>query len=258
MTQEDKFAEIKALSELASNNWDDIRNPSSYDYRNVNYRFGVRRVATPSERTNLLQASRGQTYDSNIKKYEDFLDQYKKDSEILHDFDKYRILEVVNLHNSGVIQLKNDMKFYEFGFRSTSVLQYWQTIFSKVSGCDVVKPCVNAAQDLGFNVEYNDLNHGIPNINDVGLLSAYHVFEHLSDPLACLEKVYSSLSSGAVLHIEVPIEPDGPRIRYGHLFPFHPGDLKEMLSIAGFRIVHYEDKSFPGGPPIERAVAVKD
>ena len=65
------------------------------------------------------------------------------------------------------------------------------------------------------------------------------------------------MSPGTLFHVEVPIEPDGPRIRYGHLFAFHENDLIKMLELTGFHILTVSRKTHHGGPFIERCLVIK-
>lgn len=255
--QEDKFSSISKLSQEIDDQRETLRDPQTHEYKVINYPFGSRRVAIASDKTKKLQAARGQSLGSDIANYDDFLRRYRQDSEVFHDFDKFRAEEIMNLRNKGLISLDRSKKFYEYGFRSTSVLSYWRDHFSDVSGCDVVETSVMASKDLGYQTEQVDLNESIPDLKNVGLISSYHVFEHLSDPLVCIKKTHEASEVNTVLHVEVPIEPDGPRIRYAHLFPFHKKDLYHMLEMSGWHIVNYTDIPYTGGPAIERATAVK-
>jgi len=254
----DKFLEIQNFAKMSSRGWDDLKDKNTYEYKKVIFPFGIRTVAVASERTKLLQASRGQSFGKDTISYEQFLINYQNDSKEFHDFDKLRILEIMKLNEDNLIKLDSKKCFYEYGFRSTSVMNFWKSFFSNVRGCDVVNPCVNASRDLGYETELIDLNYQTPNLKNVGLISAYHVLEHLSNPLECIQKTYNSIEKGCVFHVEIPIEPDGPRIRYGHLFPFHKNDLAEMMRSAGFKIIKVNDTPFQGGPEIERVTSIKE
>jgi len=257
MNKEEKYNEIQKYNELSARKWDDIKDPGTYDYRLIEYPFGTRKVAIASDRTKILQAARGQAFGTDINSYESYVEKYKKDSNEFHEFDKFRALEILSLQEKNHLKLDKEKFFYEYGFRSTAVLSFWKNYFNNVKGCDVVNPCINASRDLGYDTELIDLNMQVPNLDNVGLLGAYHVLEHLSDPFDVIKRTYDALPYDAIFHVEIPIEPDGPRIRYGHLFPFHTGDLYSMLIHTGFQVIGYTDKSLPGGPAIERAVAIK-
>jgi hypothetical protein len=258
MNLEEKNLELLKLSELSSKNWEDLREKSTYEYKHIEFPFGTRLVAMASERTKMLQTSRGPSFGKDASSYDEFMKSYVSNSKKIHEFDQYRINELFQLRNQGLIQFDSEKYFYEFGFRSTSVMDFWKSTFKNVKGCDVVNPCVYASQDLGYSTELIDLNFEIPNLSNVQLLVAYHVLEHLTNPLTCIQKVFASLEKGSIFHAEIPIEPDGPRIRYAHLFPFHKDDLSTMMKIAGFRIVHKSTTPFPGGPEIERVISIKE
>ncbi|MHA2062974.1 MAG: class I SAM-dependent methyltransferase [Candidatus Thorarchaeota archaeon] len=79
----------------------------------------------------------------------------------------------------------------------------------------------------------------------VGLVTMGHVFEHLQDPIAYLEKVKQLLMPGGTLMIEVPNLED-PQIQIvPYWTPFHhsyftPLTLAYMLEVAGFTMIAQE------------------
>ena len=244
---------LKDLTEK-SKDWSPTRETSQYEIEYVDFPFGTRKVAKFSELTKLLQSSRGVRF--YTEEIEEFVQKYKEHSE-LHDFDIARKKEIEVFKEKNLIKLNHEKEFYEYGFRYPAVIDSWKNSFANSRGCDITDVNVFAAKSCGYDVEVCDLNVSVPILKDVSLLVAYHVLEHVSDPLKAIINTYNSLSRGAVFHVEIPVEPDGPRLRYAHLFPFHPNDLRKMLEIAGFNIVFYTKTPFPGGPEIERAIAVK-
>ena len=117
---------------------------------------------------------------------------------------------------------------------------------------------ISICKKLGWNVEFKDLNdlNSIFNINPGTLIVCYHVLEHLSNPLESLKNLSKQLPPGVKLHFEIPIEPGVPRLNFGHLFPFERGDLQKMLIEAGFITVSFSNATHPGGPEIERVLAI--
>lgn len=105
------------------------------------------------------------------------------------------------------------------------------------------------------------------------LITAFHVIEHLSDPLKTLKALANKLSSDGRMVIEVPSSEDilltlyesdaFRRFTYWsqHLFLFNPETLKRLLQKAGLRILsiqqyqrypisnhlHWLAKGLPGG-----------
>ena len=89
------------------------------------------------------------------------------------------------------------------------------------------------------------------------MITGWHVFEHLSDPFATAAKVYHLLKPGGVLLCAVPNESNrlikrfltGNPHPFGdgtftpdseiHLTYFQPRTLKNLLRIAGFRIIGF-------------------
>lgn len=244
---------LKDLTEK-SKDWSTIREYSQYEIGYVDFPFGKRKVAKFNELTKLLQSSRGVKFYSG--EIDEFVQKYKEHSE-LHGFDIARKKEIENYQKNNLISLDSKKEFYEYGFRYPAVIDSWKDSFKNSRGCDITDVNVFAAKSCGYDVEVCDLNVSVPILKDVSLLVAYHVLEHVSDPLNAIISTYNSLSPGAVFHVEIPIEPDGPRLRYAHLFPFHSNDLRKMLEIAGFNIIFYTKTPFPGGPEIERAIAIK-
>ena len=62
-----------------------------------------------------------------------------------------------------------------------------------------------------------------------------------------------------IFHVEVPLE-EQPNYKYGHLFPFHSGDLEQMLRAVGFEvfsITQHESLGFHGKYRYARAIAIK-
>lgn len=246
-------SKLKDLTEK-SKDWSKVREISQYEIEYVDFPFGKRKVAKFNDLTKLLQSSRGVKF--YTEEIDEFIQKYKEHTE-LHDFDIFRKKEIEAAKEKNLIKLDSEKEFYEYGFRYPAVIDSWKDSFANSRGCDITDVNVFAAKSCGYDVEVCDLNVAVPTLKNVSLLVAYHVLEHVSDPLSAIINTYNSLSPGAVFHVEIPIEPDGPRLRYAHLFPFHPNDLRKMLEIAGFNIVFYTRTPFPHGPEIERAIAVK-
>jgi len=84
---------------------------------------------------------------------------------------------------------------------------------------------------------------------DYDLITAFHVFEHLSDPIAVLTTLTRHLGAGGRIVIEVPSSEDAlltfyesaafQRFTYWsqHLFLFNPETLRRVAAAAGMRVV---------------------
>ena len=234
--------EFKRLDELAkANNWFDPRNPENYILSEIEYSFGKRSCyKIPKEKYDLykdLQASRG--LNQHIK-----TDVSSHIEEIRNEASNFprNAIDIERAQEIDKLFLSNSTKvFVELGFRTPMLLEHYQKKYkTKVKGYDVVPVNVMVAKYLNYDVNLYDLNlcKNKLKIPKGSVVAAYHVFEHLSDPLRAIKKVYESLSEGSFFHIEVPVEElSAPNLRYAHLFPFHKRDLYNMLTEAGFTIL---------------------
>jgi hypothetical protein len=99
---------------------------------------------------------------------------------------------------------------------------------------------VGARERLGFDENTNYAGEGVYVENDPAklgkyeLVSAIHVLEHTTDPLASLAW-YASLTARWLL-LEVP-QRDAP-LRFPHLYYFPPALLVKMVQDAGMKIVN--------------------
>ena len=250
-------SELDRLVKIKSDdNWDAVRTANNYDRVVKEYSFGKRTVLVKKSNENYvdLQASRGINIVTREEE-EEFVGKVKN-SLNPNEGEIVRIKEIEN-H----FQDKKITGFVELGFRTPSLLDY----FSKTHDCttwgyDVVPLNIEVAKNLGYDGRHYDLDECKEDLDLKGanLVSAYHVIEHVSDPLQAVQKIYDAMDSGSTFHVEIPIEPGEPRIEYGHLFAFEEGDLNAMLQEVGFRVVSLTVNTHKGGPQIERCIAKKD
>ena len=209
----------------------------------MKFPWGERKIYEPIEVKNnyLLQRSRGidlEIEDSDEKMRE----KIKNSIENLVEIDHIRINEIDKVANH--LNLKFN-KFCEIGFRIPKLQNFYKKRGLEEKGLDINDYNVRLANELGFNCQVFDLNNEDKlDISDCDLIVCYHVLEHLSNPFNGLKKIVSSLKPGSMMHIEIPIEPDGPRLWYGHLYPFHPHDMMKMLNELNLKIFDKIDKTF--------------
>lgn len=253
----------KIVSELdrlvkrkSDDNWGELRTSDNYDRVVKTYSFGDRITYIKKNEKDYvdLQASRGINIQSREEE-ESFTSKVKNNLEP-NEADLVRIDELASVLNDEKLS-----GYVELGFRIPRLLDY----FSKNHNCsswgyDVVPLNVEVAKTLGYDARIYDLNkcEGNLDLSGASLISAYHVIEHVSNPLNALLKINESMDKGSVLHVEIPIEPGEPRVEFGHLFPFEEGDLNTMLLEAGFNVVSFSTSTHAGGPKIERCVARKE
>ena len=148
----------------------------------------------------------------------------------------------------------------EIGFRTPRLLKYYlEREYAYAIGYDVLEANVIAAQFLGYNADVYDLNECEKDLDlkNIDLVLAYHVLEHVSDPHKAIKKISESMSPDSHFHVEIPIEPGIPNIRYCHLFPFESGDIRWMLEDAGFQVLTFSMQTHPDGPVVERYLVKK-
>ncbi len=248
--------ESKLLDKLRSGN------EEFFELRDVVYPFGTRKVyfKKDQEKYELLQGSRcffGPQEDSD---FESLVETSEAWLHNIKDSDIVRIDELEQIR-AGLPELPRFESIAEIGFRTPRLLKYYlDRGYKRAIGFDVLEANVIAAHALGYESKVYDLNlcEGDLDLRGIDLVLSYHVLEHVSDPLRAIKAIYNSMSAGSCFHVEIPIEPGVPNIRYCHLFPFELGDLHWMLQDAGFRVRTIASNTHAGGPDVERHFAVKE
>ena len=209
------------------------------------------------EEYEMLQSSRCGMDSHTTKSLDSFLEEAKVKILEVKESDSIRFSEITGFLNKEGLDLSS---VAELGFRIPIVLKQFKDIGYKTIGFDVLESNIIVGNGLGFESKIYDFNDCKEDLylNDFDLVVSYHMFEHLSDPQKALNKVFKSMKIGAYFHIEVPIEPGIPNIRYCHMFPFHSRDLNFMLKDAGFSVISGTNKTHAGGPNIERYIALKE
>lgn len=245
--------ELVRLRDLQKQNWKDLRSCSNYTLTTLEFSFGKRDVyvidRNKQESYEDLQSSRGIV---NADTLDDVISNNQ--SYTLTPADLARIDEL-ELFNRNCPFSKTE--FFELGFRFPRLLTHYAKEFDVVKGCDIVDFNVEVGKKLNFDVVKCDLSLDVPDVSNASLVVAYHVLEHVSHPHITLQRLFEKMKLGSYFHVEIPIEPGTPRIRYAHLFPFERGDIFEMCTQAGFTIVHSSIIPFEGGPDIERCLVRK-
>jgi len=207
----------------------------------------------------MLQCSRGMTIKQEHKNIDNLAENIVSNELFLRESDLVRTTELEDFFGDGLLSMKS---IAELGFRIPKLLNYYKEAgISNVVGYDVVNVNVLMGKHLGYdarNKDFNNVNEDYSDMSDYDLIISYHMFEHLSRPDMILKKIFDNMKLGGYMHVEVPIEPGNPRIRYGHLFPFHRHDLGYFLTDVGFKILHASNKTHSNGPDIERYIVQKN
>ena len=254
----------------------ELRNIDSGNYivEDILFPFGTRRCAKSIVNNSylLLQKSRGGSINlDNETHIDEKIELVKRKMTVDDKHDKHRANEFQNLLDLNVINFSDNATMVELGFRWPKLLNCYQEKYKmKTFGFDVIEANVAVAKKMGYSADLYDFNNCTKNLDlkSADLVISYHMLEHVTNPLIAVQKIYSSMKKGSYFHVEIPIEIDGPNIRYGHMYPFHPGDMKKMLEIAGFKILsinragkhlsHTIDNRSLIVPETERYMALKD
>ena len=255
MNVKDEFKEeIQRLFSIdgvkGNDNWGSVRTPDQFTKETRQYEFGNRVCFEKKDQQAYadLQASRGLSLDP-AKSVEENLQFVEKDGHVLPSNDITRFQELTEL-----IDLEGLDNFVELGFRSPRLLKHYSSIGKTCFGYDIAKINVLAAKCPGYNADTHDLSSDDSiDLKTNSLVVAYHVFEHLPNPLKTLKKIHNALCKNSYFHIEIPIENvNEPVVRYAHCTSFFQDDLWKMLKDCGFKIVFNTN-----GNGIQRILAKK-
>jgi len=223
--------------------------------------WGKRNVYIPIETqfNEQLQASRGFTLNLD-KEIEVIKSQVADEIDNISESDILRITEldyIAENHYAFSDTIFNS--FCEIGFRIPKLQNFYKKRGLAERGFEINSFNVALGKAMGFDCRENNLNKSDSiDIEGCDIIVCYHVLEHVSDPFKVVKCLYDSASPGSLFHIEIPVEPDGPRINYGHLYPFFKDDMGKMLELSGFKIISLSSKTHTGGPWVERYSALKE
>lgn len=257
-----KIKDFKDIKLLEKNGWDNYRNEQDYSLvetyiDSIAANRKIYYVKQKDDKYEMLQCSRGITVEESHQNQKQ-LENDIKENQLITDYrDKVRIDELDLIFEKLNVNSETLNSFCEIGFRIPRLLDHYvNNGYKNAIGYDVVQINVDVANNLGYKAyrqDFNDIeNCDLEELKNSDLVVSYHMLEHISRPDLALVKIHEQMKTGAYFHVEVPIEPDGPRLRYGHLFPFHPQDMYGMLKGAGFTILTASNTTHEGGPWVER------
>lgn len=234
------------------------RDSKNYEIKVHEYPFGQRMYAVPRDDAvyENLQVSRGihVTQDSDEQL---FLHSVRKNMHLVES-DEVRRDELIELDKKFKIFDENKV-FYEIGFRTPKVMMFvGDENFKSSRGCDIANLSVLVGKFFSYDVKKIDLSKDFKlNLESVKLIVCYHVLEHIPTPLESIRKIYDQSEKGTFFHVEVPIEPGEPRLRFAHVHEFQDGDLEKILKMAGWNVLHSTHETHSDGPFIDRVLCVK-
>lgn len=244
---------------------DDLRSIDSdkYDLIEIEFPFGKRRCLQKKNQADYLLIQKSRCGSVGLEEEISIEENLKKAEENTNKIlpaDEIRIKELDFCIEKQVITLPERPVFSELGFRCAKLMKYYkQNCNMKVFGFDVIESNIAVASCLGYDAfvyDFNECDKKL-DLNSSDLLVSYHMLEHVTNPLKAIKKIYDSMKKGSYFHVEVPVEPWGPNIRYCHMYPFHQDDLLEMLKIAGFKILTISKIVQKGGQDIDRILVEK-
>jgi|MDTB01.1.fsa_nt_gb SAM-dependent methyltransferase len=241
-------------------NWQSTRSPEGkFKLVEKDFPWGKRSVYVPNDPSHNqeLQKSRGiplTDNDTNDEMKQKVL-EYVKDT-VESDHVRIKELDYVLKKAFPDRTLKG---FCEIGFRIPRLQNFYRDQGMVERGYDINPFNVSLGKSLGFDCQFFDLNdtESEIDIKDFDLIVCYHVLEHVHDPFETLKMIHRSASPGTIFHLEIPVEPDGPRIKYGHLYPFFQDDMHKMLQLANFKLISKSNETHKDGPWIERYTVMK-
>lgn len=119
-------------------------------------------------------------------------------------------------------------------------------------GIEPSRNLVLKAEELGIPVTESTIE-SFNSSKTFDLITMFHVFEHLAEPLRALEKIKSIQVDGGLLIVEVPniesylAKKDGVFWKFiarEHLFYFSDKSLSRILEMAGYKILLTKKRNF--------------
>lgn len=250
---EELSQEIDRICDQTNNNsdWTSVRDIDLYSLEQVEVFGRDKLVYLPKsgEKYELLQASRGLVYDTDVT-IDEYLDKIEEEAKELNQDDKDRFHELFK-HMPDFHYASNFDNFVELGFRQPRLMKYAQEELKlNAIGYDVVTANVLTAKALGYNTEVNNFSKYNKDLRfpSNSMIVSYHMIEHTHDPLAALTTIYEAMDEDSVFHVEIPLDStqgkkETPLLNAGHLYSFEPNEMMVMLISIGFT-VYYKRVSF--------------
>jgi len=145
-----------------------------------------------------------------------------------------------------VTSVKDDKTVFEIGCGAGGILKaFTDNGFKLCVGCDYGEDFLNYGIDKGLTLVKGSVDE-LRAYGKADLIIMNHVFEHLKDPLAYLEKIRELLKQQGLLYIAVPgIFSIGKTynndllkfLQNAHAYHYTENTLRFVLSLAGFKCI---------------------
>lgn len=142
------------------------------------------------------------------------------------------------------LSITKDFSILDIGCGSGKLIKFLQDKFEvSVEGIEPNQEAVEAGRRAGLNIHCGVLE-SVELTNQYDLVYLIHVIEHLPDPLATIERVFSLLKTNGKLVICTPNHMNPERSWFGkywdgwdtprHIYVFDARSIKKMLKRLGF------------------------
>lgn len=132
---------------------------------------------------------------------------------------------------------------YEIGCASGEMLHQFRRQGWQVAGCDLSPSAISQAKAIfEIDADLGGEEDTLPAHENLDLILACHVLEHLYDPPAALARCHAALKPGGHLVFEVPCATAPDQLPPGwftfeHLHYYQPAILERLLKASGFAVV---------------------
>tara|TARA_Y100000816_G_C26071322_1_gene563553 strand:- start:759 stop:1610 length:852 start_codon:yes stop_codon:yes gene_type:complete len=244
-------SEIQQLSTERETGWENYRSTKRFEKDNITINIDnnphIRSVWAPisklkaADHTANLQKSRGSLQESLLE-YTESWDQKMQISKIERSrIDELEhVIEIITDDSAHENAFKapgwKPKGYCDIGFKYPRLLKhYGQKYNIPTLGIDINDLSVNLARYNGYSACVVDLvNDEQYGMQDINLVTINHVLEHVTYPPQIIGKLYNEVQDGTIIQAEVPIEFNSPKLDFGHMFGFHPGDLIKFFTSFGF------------------------
>ncbi len=151
------------------------------------------------------------------------------------------------IKNWNFIEIKENEKMLEVGFRDGYNLKYLKSLGIEIEGIEVNTIAIKAAEELGCKVFEEDIQkktHFEDKTFDV--ISACDVLEHCYEPEDALREMYRILKDDGRIVIEIPLEKKfGRNLMHGHSALFYnEKQFEKLVNSIGFYVFKKDIKSY--------------
>jgi 2-polyprenyl-3-methyl-5-hydroxy-6-metoxy-1,4-benzoquinol methylase len=146
----------------------------------------------------------------------------------------------------SISHLIENKSYLDFGCGLGGVLDMAKQVTTNVSGLEPQKNIADNLRKLNYTI-FESIEEIINNNIKFDVITLFHVFEHVPNPLEILEKIHTILNPDGYLIIEVPNANDALITLYNlesfkeytfwseHLILHTKNSLKKYLKISGFK-----------------------